>query len=376
MALNKYTTSRRFSNTTTPPPVNGNVIDLPEVNVKGNGETAAQRNEKKYREYQAKKQQREKLVSAEKKRVSSSQKDIANYEKFVKDFNKANPGMDFEKQQKQKMDFSMFAGGAKKVGADALKRYNEMERSEGRPAASTLYRPGDFKDDDAFLKALTPKGTSRGAIHHSTYKRPSKYNPKTYPDINLPDYESEPVDRIEVPSLKIRGIKQDADLSGMVLDSRDSRESQAEYSDPSKPGRGKKDVFRGQKVKYAKKASRNNKKGSKGLGYKTEERLAKATYGRGLEGTNLEGLSERKGEAKYERRRALATGNISAAMDAGREVRDVRKAERYRKAAMGEGGARMSGDIDRSGALKYFTPERMEGFRDSKDNPLNRNRRS
>ena len=107
MALNKYTTSSRFSNTTTPPPVNGNVIDLPEVNVKGNGETAAQRNEKKYREYQAKKQQREKLVSAEKKRVSSSQKDIANYDKFVKDFNKANPGMDFEKQQKQKRDFSV-----------------------------------------------------------------------------------------------------------------------------------------------------------------------------------------------------------------------------------------------------------------------------
>jgi hypothetical protein len=369
MALNKYTTSSRFSNTTTPPPVNGNVIDLPEVNVKGNGETAAQRNEKKYREYQAKKQQREKLVSAEKKRVSSSQKDIANYDKFVKDFNKANPGMDFENQQKQKMDFSMFAGGAKKVGADALKRYNEMERSEGRPAASTLYRPGDFKDDDAFLKALTPKGTSRGAIHHSTYKRPSKYNPKTYPEIGFPDIE-ENLDRMEIIPGDFKTRKQ------RVRNIELSDQSGPEYSDPSKPGRGKKDVFRGQKVKYAKKASRNNKKGSKGLGYKTEERLAKATYGRGLEGTNLEGLSERKGEAKYERRRALATGNISAAMDAGREVRDVRKAERYRKAAMGEGGARMSGKIDRTGAIKYFTPESMQGFRDSKDNPLNRNRRS
>ena len=73
--------------------------------------------------------------------------------------------------------------------------------------------------------------------------------------------------------------------------------------------------LRGQKIKYAKKASRDNKKGSKGLGYKKEERLAKATFGRGLEGTNLEGLSERKGEAKYERRRALKTGNISAAME-------------------------------------------------------------
>ena len=369
MALNNYTTSSRFSTTTTIP-----VTNLSEVTVTGNGETASQRNERKYREYQAKKQQREKLVSAENKLVSSSQKDIASYDKFVKDFNKANPGMDFEKQQRIKQDFTMFAGGGKKVGSEGLKKYNEMQRSEGLPVASTLYRPGDFKDDDTFLKALTPKGTSRGAIHHSTYKRPSEYKPKTYADINLPDYESEPVDRIEVPSLKIRGIKQDADLSGMVLD---SRESQAEYSDPRKPSSGKKkDVFKGKKVKYAKKYSRDNKKGSKGIGYKKEERLAKATYGRGLEGTNLEGLSERKGEAKYERRRALATGNISAAMDAGREVRDVRKAERYRKSAMGEGGARMSGDIDRSGALKYFTPERMEGFRDSKDNPLNRNRRS
>ncbi len=364
MALNNYTTSSRFSTTTTIP-----VTNLSEVTVTGNGETASQRNERKYREYQAKKQEREKLVSDENKLVSSSQKDIASYDKFVKDFNKANPGMDFEKQQRTKQDFTMFAGGGKKVGSEGLKKYNEMQRSEGLPVASTLYRPGDFKDDDTFLKALTSKGTSRGAIHHSTYKRPSEYKPKTYPEVAFPEIE-EDLDRMKVMPADFKTRRQKArniELSG---------QSGPEYSDPRKPSSGKKDVFKGQKIKYAKKASRDNKKGSKGLGYKTEERLAKATYGRGLEGTNLEGLSERKGEAKYERRRALATGNISAAMDAGREVRDVRKAERYRKSAMGEGGARMSGDIDRSGALKYFTPERMEGFRDSKDNPLNRNRRS
>jgi hypothetical protein len=356
MALNNYTKSSRFTTTTTP--------------VTGNGETASQRNEKKYREYQAKKQEREKLVSAENKLVSSSQKDIANYDKFVKDFNKANPGMDFEKGQKQKLTSNRdWAGGVKKVGPEALKRYNEMERSEGLPVVSELYRPGDFKDDDAFVNAFMNL-KSKSPVYYSKYKRPSKYKPKTYPEVAFPEIE-EDLDRMKVMPADFKTRRQKArniELSG---------QSGPEYSDPRKPSSGKKpDVFKGQKIKYAKKASSDNKKGSKGLGYKTEERLAKATYARGLEGTNLEGLSERKGEAKYERRRALATGNISAAMDAGREVRDVRKAERYRKSAMGEGGARMSGDIDRSGALKYFTPERMEGFRDSKDNPLNRNRRS
>jgi hypothetical protein len=360
MAINNYTRSSRFTDDTT----------LPEVTVTGNGETASQRNEKKFIEYQAKKEQREKLVSDEKKRVSSSQKDIASYDKFVKNYNKANPGMDFEKSQRTKMDFDAFAGGGKRVGSEALEKYNQMQRSEGRPVASKLYRPGDFKDDDTFLKALTPKGTGRGAVHHSVYQRPSEYKPKTYAEIDLPDYESEPVDRMEIIPADLKTRRQKARKIEL------SDQSGTEYSDPRKPSSGKKDVFRGQKIKYAKKGSKDNKKGSKGLGYKKEERLAKATYGRGLEGTNLEGLSERKDEAKYERRRALATGNISAAMDAGREVRDVRKAERYRKATMGSGGARMSGDIDRPGALKYFTPERMKGFRDSKDNPLNRNRRS
>lgn len=364
MALNKYTTSRRFTETTTIP-----VKNLSEVTVTRNGETAKERNERRYRDYQSQVADRDRLISAEKKRVSSSQKDIANYDKFVKDFNKANPGMDFENQQKQKMDFSMFAGGAKKVGTDALKRYNEMQRSKGKPVVSTLYRPGDFKDDDTFLKALEPKGTSRGAIHHSTYKRPSEYKRKTYPEIAFPDLE-ENLDRIELMPADLKTRRQRA--SNIEL----SDQSVPEYSDPRKPSRGGKiDVFKGDKIKYAQKATRDNNTGKKGFGYRKEERLAKATYGRGLEGTNLEGLSERKSDAKYERRRALATGNIRAAMDAGREVRDVRKAERYRKAAMGEGGARMSGDIDRPGAMKYFTPERMKGFRDSKDNPLNRNRR-
>jgi len=364
MALNKYTTSSRFSTTTTTTPV----TNLSEVTVTGNGETASQRNERKYREYQAKKQEREKLVSAEKKRVFSSQKDIANYDKFVKDFNKANPGMDFEKQQKQKRDFSDWAGGVKKVGPEALKRYNEMERSEGKPVVSELYRPGDFKDDDAFVNAFM-NIKNQSPVFDVKYKRPSKYKENTYPEIDFPEIE-EDLDRMKVMPADLKARRQRArniELSG---------QSGTEYSDPRKPSSGKKDVFKGQKIKYAKKASRDNKKGSKGLGYKKEERLAKATFGRGLEGTNLEGLSERKGEAKYERRRALKTGNISAAMSAGREVRDVRKAERYRKAAMGEGGARMSGKIDRPGAIKYFTPESMQGFRDSEDNPLNRNRRS
>jgi len=369
MALNNYTKSSRFTNITTPPPENG-VTDIPEVTVTRNGETAAQRNERRYRDYQAQSDERDRLVSEEDKRSAMSRKDIENYELAVEEYNRVNKDADFETDQRVKKDFSMFAGGGKKVGPDALKKYNERQRKEGKPVATNLYRPGSFKDDTEFLEAMKPKGTRRGSIYQVDIKRPSKYKPKTYPEIDLPDYESEPVDRMELMPGDLKTRRQRA--RNIEL----SDQSGPEYSDPRKPSRGKMDVFKGDKIKYAQKATRDNNTGTKGLGYRTEERLAKATYGRGLEGTNMEGLSERKSDAKYDRRRALKTGNISAAMDAGREVRDVSKAERYRKAAMGKSGARMSGDIDRPGALKYFTPERMEGFRDSKDNPLNRNRRS
>ena len=367
MAINRYTTSSRFADTTTIP-----VKNLPEVTVKGNGETVKERNDRKYREYQAQVADRDKLVAAENKRVSSTQKDIETYDKFIENFNKANPGQNFEKLQRAKKDFGLFAGGGKLVGSKGLARYNEMQRKDNFPVATKLYRPGAFASDDEFLDTMDfdlNKGRGRGSIAHEDIRRPSEYKPKTYPEIAFPDLE-EDLDRMELMPADLKTRRQrarDIEIVGM---------SGPEYSDPLKPSRGKRDVFKGDRIKYAQKATRDNNTGTKGLGYKREERLAKATYGRGLEGTNLEGLSERKDDAKYERRRALATGNIRAAMDAGRELRDLRKAERYRKAAMGEGGAAREGKIDRPGALKYFTPESMQGFRDSKDNPLNRNRRS
>ena len=364
MAINRYTRSSRFADTTTIPAKN-----LSEVTVTRNGETAKERNERRYRDYQSQVADRDRLISEEDKRSAMSRKDIENYDRTVEEYNRVNKGADFERDQNIKKDFSMFAGGGKKVGPDALRQFNDRQRKEGKPVATNLYRPGSFKDDTEFLEAMKPKGTRRGSIYQADIRRPSEYKRKTYPEIAFPDLE-ENLDRIELMPADLKTRRQRA--SNIEL----SDQSGPEYSDPRKPSSGGKiDVFKGDKIKYAQKATRDNNTGIKGLGYRKEERLAKATYGRGLEGTNLEGLSERKSDAKYERRRALATGNIRAAMDAGREVRDVRKAERYRKAAMGEGGAAREGKIDRSGAMRYFTPERMQGFRDSKDNPLNRNRR-
>ncbi len=388
MALNKYSSSRRFTKTTTGEETEGNgdkVVNLPEVTVSGRKKlTAEQRNDIAYEKYKAKQKVREGLVASEKERVSSSKKDIENYEKFVNQFNKANPESNFEESQRNKMDFSKFAGGGKIVGSDALEKYNQIERSEGRPTASKLYRPGDFEDDDAFIEAVTPKGTRKGAIHHSIIDRPSLYSERRMPEIDYPEIE-ESLDRMDVNPAKLTSRRKrvgDIDIS----------DNRTKYVDPDAPDggqyiKGSKPRLKGDTAKNKRKQNRaqffenlitpgpglgkNKQEGTAGrfknMGerrrYRQEEDEAKATYGRGFQGLDTDTLDERKEEAKYDRRRALATFNIRAAMDSGKEIRDARKAKRY--------SARQFGN--NADKAKYFTKDVMKDYRSSEDNPLNRN---
>ena len=188
-----------------------------------------------------------------------------------------------------------------------------------------------------------------------------------------------------------------------------------EYSDPDKPFaefiRGGKDKLKGDTKKGNRKARRelffqnltqggNKLKASKqkrtygrfeNLGekrkYRKEEKLAKSTYGRGLEDMTGGELEAKKDFLKQERRDFLgAVGRrgikaLSAARETGKEIRDVRRAQKYSKMVGGPEAFSVSDRVNmgmlskrqKGSGPQYFTPERMQNFRSSKDNPLNRN---
>lgn len=121
--------------------------------------------------------------------------------------------------------------------------------------------------------------------------------------------------------------------------------------------------------------------------YRKEEKLAKSTYGRGLEDMTGGELEAKKDFLKQERRDFLgAVGRrgikaLSAARETGKEIRDVRRAQKYSKMVGGPEAFSVSDRVNmgmlskrqKESGPQYFKPERMQNFRSSKDNPLNRN---
>ena len=154
------------------------------------------------------------------------------------------------------------------------------------------------------------------------------------------------------------------------------------------PSRGKsRSSFKGDKIKYAQKSKRGNT-GKDIRSYKKEERLAKATFGRGLDQMTESELAERKSILRERKRDQMRGGNffknLAVNQAARREIRDINRAKRYSDMVGGDDTFSISdrvkmGKIGKSAKQKgprYFTPEIMQGFRDSTDTPLNRNRRS
>jgi len=207
-----------------------------------------------------------------------------------------------------------------------------------------------------------------------------------------------------------------------------------EYVDPKKPfvsyekGKGPQD-YRDLKGARGRKARRDNRrqnfkaffggglegqekdKGTTGrfknLGekrkYKKEEKLAKSTYGRGLEDMTGGELEARKDLLKSRKREQISpfkrdsetnkiTGlnkpqffkNLSVNQGARKEIRDINRAQKYSKLVGGsetnrniysvsDRVSRNMIDKEKNPGPKYFKPGTMKNFRSSDDNPLNRN---
>jgi len=192
-----------------------------------------------------------------------------------------------------------------------------------------------------------------------------------------------------------------------------------EYVDPKKPfasyekGTGSQD-YRDLKGARGRKARRDNRRaninaffggglagqekdkgtrgGFKNIGekrkYKTEEKLAKATYGRGLEQMTGTDLSERKADLKERNREQMKGGNflknLAVNQEARKEIKDINRAQKYSKLVGGsetnrniysvsDRVSRNMIDKEKNPGPKYFKPETMKNFRSSENNPLNRN---
>jgi len=119
--------------------------------------------------------------------------------------------------------------------------------------------------------------------------------------------------------------------------------------------------------------------------YKTEEKLAKATYGRGFEQMTGSELSERKANLKERKREQMKGGNflknLAVNQEARKEIRDINRAQKYSNLVGGSDAVSVSDRVSRNmitdkqkkSGPKYFKPETMKNFRSSDDNPLNRN---
>ena len=398
MALNKYSSSRRFTNTTTGDETEGNgdkVVNIPEVTVSGRKKlTAEQRNDIAYKEYQDKQEARKKLVKEE-DRLDAQNK--ADQEAFDKEYSRGYL-TDEENKEAKEMDSKNFKnfedvpslwgkGGSQEIGKEALDKYNEYQRSgrdefNFRPVAQKMFRPKYFESDDQFVNTFMDGPKS--SVFRAQVDRPSTRSRRKIEEIDYPKIE-ESLDRMDVNPAKLTSRRKrvgDIDIS----------DNRTKYVDPDAPDgakyiKGGKSSLKGDTAKIKRKQNRaqffenlitpgpglgkNKQEGTAGrfknMGerrrYRQEEDEAKATYGRGFQGLDTETLDERKEEAKYDRRRALATGNIRAAMDSGKEIRDARKAERY--------SARQFGN--NADKAKYFTKDVMKDYRSSEDNPLNRN---
>lgn len=375
MALNRYSTSSRFTDITS---------DDEEGEKK---ETNKEINERRQREYDAQVSERQALLRKEDNLFDKRNRSIEAYDRAVKE-GSINPS--------GKLDPYRFSGGAVKTSPETLSTFNERELAAGRPVATSLFRPGSFATDDEFLTALEPTEYQPGSVHHAKYERPSEYIRKEYPQIKIPDLETERLElKLTQPDMLKGG---DRKLVGG---------DRGEYKDPKGPAGVKR--VKATKEKFPNKKARRKanlealfkknglgaskpervKGGLENLGekrkYKKEEKLAKATYGRGLEQMTGSELSERKASLKERKREQMKGGNffknLAVNQEARKEIRDINRAQKYSDLVGGSGSVSVSDRVNRNmitdkqkkSGPKYFKPETMKNFRSSDDNPLNRN---
>ena len=360
MAINRYSTSSRFNPTTTRP-----------LTKKERIAAAKAENLRREREYFSSMDERDEMIEENERLRAQYEGDLAAFERMKKE----SPEMISSSGR----DYSLMGGKGIPLSEEGLKIYQKRERKEGRPIPYKVERgiyesPSETEQD--FLNMLE-KGYGGIAVQ-PYYKTPEE--PK-YKKPSMPEAPTPVTEEMELMKTPRRLRSERREMIGT---------DRTPYRDPKKPGKGRTLVrreFKGQKIKGQK--GRPNlveraKIGGDRARYRQEERLAKSTFKAGLEDLSRDELAKRGTRLRQERREFLgSTGRtglkgLGAALQTGKDIRKVRRAMKYRDRLGVSDDTRAISDIrpselSRTSNVKYFTPERMENYRSSLDNPLNRN---
>jgi hypothetical protein len=279
-----------------------------------------------------------------------------------------------------------------------IKAYNEAPRVAGRRDMETTFQgPGKYLTGKDLEDWNAKKSEGRGGLTAKKVYVSKNYNPdKEYTgyfheDLNKPtapkkhtltEPKAPKLDLERMPMLKIKKIET---TSSKKLAERTPAEEPEQWKAPSRRYTETKvtkstarNAARNEgKLKSTRVSDISLKSKVAGLSYNKEGKEAKAYYG-GFEGQTKSDIAGRQSAIKAEKRE-LRQGIKDVRRGVTPASESLSKSERiqgYRKEIKNlraeNKQAKQAGKYDASSA-KFFTPEAMKGYRESMNNPANRN---
>lgn len=321
--------------------------------------------------------------------------DVEAYNKQMKAYN--------EKNVKGRRDMTFFQDGSRYLNPQELDEYNKRKSEEygGLKASKVMVSKG-YGKSNVDVSSKGEKGSYSGYLGaaHEWFDKPTA--PKK-PTITNPEAPKLDIERM--PMLKVKKIET---TSSKKLAERTPAEEPEQWQAPSRRYTETKvtkstarNASRNEgKLKSARVSDISLKSKVAGLSYNKEGKEAKAYYG-GFEGQTKSDITERRGAIKAEKRelrqgiKDVRKGVTPASESLSKseriqgyrkEIKNLRAENKQAKQAgkyfdknlearsfYDEGREVVRAQAKEKPGAKFFTPEAMKGYRESMNNPANRN---
>jgi len=345
-------------------------------------------NKRKMDEYNA-------ASTAYKSAESKYKSDVDAYNKQMKVYN--------EKNVKGRRDMTFFQDGNRYLNPQELDEYNKRKSEEygGLKASKVMVSKG-YGKSNVDVSSKGEKGSYSGYLGaaHEWFDKPTAPKKQTLAEPKAPNLSLE-----RMPMLKIKKIET---TSSKKLAERTPSEEPEQWQAPSRRYTETKvtkstarNAARNEgKLKSARVSDISLKSKVAGLSYNKEGKEAKAYYG-GFEGQTKSDITERRGAIKAEKRELRqgikdirkgvtpATESLSKSeriQGYRKEIKNLRAENKQAKQAgkyfdknlearsfYDEGREVVRAQAKEKPGAKFFTPEAMKGYRESMNNPANRN---
>ena len=345
-------------------------------------------NKRKMDEYNA-------ASTAYKSAESKYKSDVDAYNKQMKVYN--------EKNVKGRRDMTFFQDGNRYLNPQELDEYNKRKSEEygGLKASKVMVSKG-YGKSNVDVSSKGEKGSYSGYLGaaHEWFDKPTAPKKQTLAEPKAPNLSLE-----RMPMLKIKKIET---TSSKKLAERTPSEEPEQWQAPSRRYTETKvtkstarNAARNEgKLKSARVSDISLKSKVAGLSYNKEGKEAKAYYG-GFEGQTKSDITERRGAIKAEKRelrqgikdvrKGLTPASESLSKSERiqgyrKEIKNLRAENKQAKQAgkyfdknlearsfYDEGREVVRAQAKEKPGAKFFTPEAMKGYRESMNNPANRN---